>query len=623
MGSPYATAPPYGLLGRRAKAMGNLEEAAVWFEAALDISRQAGMHLFVPWWVWGRADVYRLAGDRQSALAWLAEARSEAEKVGNDTVVAFTVWARGAMARAEGRIDAAETLHREGLRLRQAVGDGAGILDSLESVAGLAAIRGEAARAARLLAAATAQRTVYRCARAVPDQVVFDADLAAARAGLPDGAFEQAWIEGQRLSRADAVALAIGDVRRSAGSAASAAPADEPDTPYVPAAGSPGSASSGTASSAAGTPVETQAAATQAAAIRATHAATQAAAARATGLGQRLPGVRVAIGRLSADAAVRAQVRERLPAATFEPRPARALLLLPLLGAIAATAFVLVAVDLRWFVALGLAVVLGNLYGSLMFLTHEIGHGGVVRSRRLTTVLMYPGCAVFLFSPHLWLIWHNRSHHGHTNRPDLDPDSFGTLEHFAGLPRWHRAGARLYPGPGFLRAGFCILAAAFFTIQAQSVLWSKSRSLPGYESLRRRRAVADSGAMLAFWTAVCVATGWRGTVFVVVVPWLVGQRGGPVVRGHQPHAPPPEPHHRLPADHHGREHVPPPRPAAHALQPPRRAPPVPGHAHVERPRRPAGAAGLLRRRVPGAAPRAGPRHPPAHAPLLRRPRRPQ
>ena len=231
--------------------------------------------------------------------------------------------------------------------------------------------------------------------------------------------------------------------------------------------------------------------------------------------------MKVGIGRLSADAAVRAVVRERLPASTFAPRPLRALLLVPLLAAIGAIAYVLVAVDLRWFVALGLAIVLGNLYGSLMFLTHEIGHGGVVQSRRLATALMYPGCAVFLFSPHLWVIWHNRSHHGHTNRPDQDPDSFGTLGHFAEVPRWHRVGARLYPGPGFLHAGVCILLAAFFTVQAQSVLWTKSRTLPGYDSLNRRRAVAESLAMLAFWVTIAVATGWWGTLFVVVVPWFV------------------------------------------------------------------------------------------------------
>ncbi len=212
LGSPYALAPPYGLLGRRAKAMGNLEEAATWFEEALDISRRAGMHLFVPWWVWGRADVYRLAGDHQSAATWLAEARSVAEAAGNEPVVAFTIWARGEIARTEGRMGDAEGLHRDALRRRQAVGDGDGILDSLEALAGMAAARGQAARAVRLVAAATAHRSLTRGARAVVAQARYEADVAAARAALTDGAFDQAWAEGQRLSRVDAVALALGEV---------------------------------------------------------------------------------------------------------------------------------------------------------------------------------------------------------------------------------------------------------------------------------------------------------------------------------------------------------------------------------------------------------------------------
>ncbi len=211
LGSPYALAPPYGLLGRRAKAMGDLEEAAAWFEAALDISRQAGLHLFVPWWVWGLADVHRLAGDHPAALAGLAEARTLAEAAGNEPVVSFTLWARGDIARREGRMAEADGLHRDALRRRQSVGDGAGILDSLEAMAGLAAARGQAARAARLLAATDAHRMLNRCARAVPDQAAYDAALAAARAGLPDQAFARAWSEGQRLSRHEAVALALGD----------------------------------------------------------------------------------------------------------------------------------------------------------------------------------------------------------------------------------------------------------------------------------------------------------------------------------------------------------------------------------------------------------------------------
>ena len=211
LGSPYALAPPYGLLGRRAAAMGHVDEAATWFDAAVDTSRGAGMHLMEPWWVWGRADVHRLAGDHDEARARLAEARSMAEAVGNQPVIASTLWAEGAIARAEERADEADRLHREALRRFQAIGYGAGILDSLEALAGLAADRGDATGATRLLAAAVAHRAVTRCARPVPQQDAYEADLARARAGLPADTFERAWADGLRLSRDDAVALALGD----------------------------------------------------------------------------------------------------------------------------------------------------------------------------------------------------------------------------------------------------------------------------------------------------------------------------------------------------------------------------------------------------------------------------
>ncbi len=114
------------------------------------------------------------------------------------------------MARGRGRYDEAESLDLEALRRRQAVGDGAGILDSLESLAGLAAVRGDAAKSARLLSAADAHRILHRCARPVPQQAEHDADQALAWSALPAGAFDVAWAEGHSLSRDEAVALALG-----------------------------------------------------------------------------------------------------------------------------------------------------------------------------------------------------------------------------------------------------------------------------------------------------------------------------------------------------------------------------------------------------------------------------
>ena len=221
LGSPFALAPPYGLLGRRAATMGHLDEAATWYDAALEAAR-GGMHLMVPWWVSGRADVYRLAGDHDAARASLAEARSLADAVGNQPVIAYTLWAEGTIAGTEGRVAEAALLHQEALRRFQAIGFGPGILDSLESMAGLAAARGDATGATRLLAAAVAHRAVTRYVRAVPQQDGYEADLAQARAGLTADAFDRAWADGLQLSRDDAVALALGDGAGRPGTTAAA-----------------------------------------------------------------------------------------------------------------------------------------------------------------------------------------------------------------------------------------------------------------------------------------------------------------------------------------------------------------------------------------------------------------
>lgn len=218
--SPVAGSLAHGLLGRRSAAMGDLEGAARWFDSALEFCQVASLRMAVPWWTWGRADVARRAGDHQAARIGLDEARSQAEAVGNDVVVAATIWAEAQIARSEGRLDDASDLHRDGLRRRDAVGDGAGIIDSLESLAGLTATAtaasgaggaDRAARAVRLLAAAGALRSATGCARPAVDQAGYDTDLDRARAGLSADAFEQAWAEGRGLSRPEAVALALAD----------------------------------------------------------------------------------------------------------------------------------------------------------------------------------------------------------------------------------------------------------------------------------------------------------------------------------------------------------------------------------------------------------------------------
>jgi fatty acid desaturase len=219
------------------------------------------------------------------------------------------------------------------------------------------------------------------------------------------------------------------------------------------------------------------------------------------------------------DNAIRARIRAALPLDAFQSDPLRALWIAPLIVAISMTTVALVVLAPPWYVGLPLSFVLGNLYGSMMFFGHELAHGGMIRKRWPQELLLYPCCAIFCLSPHLWRVWHHASHHAFTNRPDKDSDNFGSLETFLNSNSLARALIRFAPGSRSLLS--CFFWISWFTLHAQFVLWYSSRHLPGYAGLRRLRAALDSFLMAAFWLLLSVEIGWEVSLFAIWIPMLI------------------------------------------------------------------------------------------------------
>lgn len=219
---------------------------------------------------------------------------------------------------------------------------------------------------------------------------------------------------------------------------------------------------------------------------------------------------------MDGDQPLKNRIRTDLPADAFVLHPGRLLLGIPLVLVIVAGSVVLAAAPLPWYVAVAGSVALGYLYASLFFFGHEVGHGAVVRSLRARRAVLYVTCLVYALSPRLWLVWHNHAHHGHTNIPEYDPDTFGTLEEFLHNPFSQRL-ARFVPGSGhWLSALYLPL---FFTLQSHGVLWRFSHG-PAFRQFERRRAILDSLLMIAFWIGVSIWLGPRGALFVVLLPML-------------------------------------------------------------------------------------------------------
>lgn len=215
---------------------------------------------------------------------------------------------------------------------------------------------------------------------------------------------------------------------------------------------------------------------------------------------------------------IRRWIRKQLPAEAFQPRPAGVLVALALVTAIVAASCILVAVRLPAPAAILLSAACGCAYASLFFLGHDIGHGAVVRSRRLQVPLMWASYAIFLLSPTLWRVWHNKIHHGHTNCETHDPDNFGFLDSYrqSGVVRLVAA---MTPGSGHWSCALYL--PLWFTAHTQIVLWRQSRRCRGFESLDRRRAAAESGLMALCWCCLGLKIGAWGSLLVIVLPMLV------------------------------------------------------------------------------------------------------
>jgi fatty acid desaturase len=184
---------------------------------------------------------------------------------------------------------------------------------------------------------------------------------------------------------------------------------------------------------------------------------------------------------------LKALIRRALPADAGHPQARRIAGGVLVLLSVLATSLYLASARPSWPLALGVSVVLGNLYVTLMFYGHEVSHGTILRPGPVRSAFQY--CAVFIYvvSPHLWKHWHNCTHHPNTNIPTRDPDCFPPLameEEREGAFAW--VARRIVPGSGHWLSLFNLFIQ--FTLQGQVVLWRDSRGWR-YRGFNRRRAM--------------------------------------------------------------------------------------------------------------------------------------
>jgi fatty acid desaturase len=206
-----------------------------------------------------------------------------------------------------------------------------------------------------------------------------------------------------------------------------------------------------------------------------------------------------------------------LPRELFAPARSRLLWLPVHLTVIAAAMLAITAPWMPWFLVPLLSLCIGMSFAGATFLAHETLHGSVVRGRRLRHVVGWLGFAPFVVSPRLWLAWHNRVHHGHSNHPEHDPDAYPTLETYK-RSRAVRVAMDLAPGNSRWTG---ILPLLFgFSIHSGHVLACARRW--GYLKRKEHRlALLETGLAVALWGALAINVGFVAFLFVYVLPLLV------------------------------------------------------------------------------------------------------
>lgn len=214
-----------------------------------------------------------------------------------------------------------------------------------------------------------------------------------------------------------------------------------------------------------------------------------------------------------------AALRPALGSQVFRPAPLR-LLWLPVHYAVIVLGTVVIAHG--WLplpLELLLSLLIGSSFAGLTFVGHEALHGAIVRSRGLRRLVGRLGFLPFVVTPRLWEAWHNRVHHGNTNRPGVDPDTYPTLAEYQGSAALRRVTDWLAPGRGRVTGAVSLLIG--FSVQSMHMLLVARRR--GFLSpAEHRLALLEAGVVWALVGALAFALGPSAFALAFALPLLVG-----------------------------------------------------------------------------------------------------
>lgn len=209
LGDEWGVARSQHYLGLVALRSGDYATGFHYFETALELRRRLGQVSEIPYTILDLGLVALNQGDEPRAQLYFQESEALFRQVGNKFGITTLFYYFGYLAMSKGDVTAAESYFKQSLMLAREIGPTHLKGSALLGLAGVAAMRGQLERAARLWGAAEAQTAAGSSYWDAADRRFFELTIAKAREGLGDAAFEAAYAQGHALTFDQASAEAL------------------------------------------------------------------------------------------------------------------------------------------------------------------------------------------------------------------------------------------------------------------------------------------------------------------------------------------------------------------------------------------------------------------------------
>ena len=197
------------LLGSNASFQGDYERAIVLQEESLALSREMGNKWMIGISLFELGYAVRYQGDYERTKALVEESMALYREIGDKRGIAHLIHLSGLVALGQDDHDLATQLLKESLILYRELGVKDFISQCLEGLAGVAVVKGESERGARLLGAAEGIREAIGTPLPPSERAEVDGYSAAVQAGLEEKAFAAAWAKGRGMSMEQAISYAL------------------------------------------------------------------------------------------------------------------------------------------------------------------------------------------------------------------------------------------------------------------------------------------------------------------------------------------------------------------------------------------------------------------------------